>query len=144
MANKRKRIIFDYVLPLSILVLFLLFCFFFYLEIIIPSYYSYLAVCKPADFSDTGFVVAGIAYTQINETTGEKDVIIEVYYDDEYDTTLKHELIHKRQALRRFSFVNSCSNPIGKILTEVEAYTFERLPNPIFEFIYRFDLDDYR
>ena len=131
MRNKKtsrlsaKKIV---ILSLVLIVFFILIDSIFY-----PSYLSVVQSCSPTYFEETygdRYYVAG--QTTLNESTQE----VEIYLVDETDLiTLKHELIHISQYNRGFPRL-SCSNILSKYISEVEAYTFEKLPNRIYNWFY--------
>lgn len=109
-------------------------------EVIIPAYNSYTVSCEIERNSDTELIILGSA--TYNHSTQEIEVkISEGLSDGKRLETIKHELIHVDQFKR--GFIPTCNTPLLVIISEMEAYIGEELPNPIFEFIYGVDLSDY-
>jgi len=103
-------------------------------EVLKPSYVSYTASCNPDSF-ETKFP----DYYIVGETTYDgENITINVTETTDLELNkeiLKHECIHKNQILREFLMPN-CSKPIVHYLAEVEAYSFQNMPDKIFNVIY--------
>lgn len=110
---------------------------FFYENIFISAKRSVDSVCFP-DESVNGRI--------LGETkVAEGEIIVNIFEDDEDLSTLKHELTHVHQLNRKLSFRFGCEGRgiIGFYLAEMEAYSAERLPNEVWEFIYNYELDSF-
>jgi hypothetical protein len=106
--------------------------FHFSLFIIYPAYLSYKIDCSPIiNESEIGgsFKVINNSETCYYE--------INVYQEPNttaYSQTLKHESIHLSQYLNNRDY--DCSNRIGVFYNELESYTFQYLPNFIYNKLY--------
>ena len=101
-----------------------------FIEILKPAYLSYANVCIGVNVEDYGYYTAG----QTNTSSSE----IIIYIDEEtnpklYDSTLKHECVHVNQIERGEI---TCRN---LYFLELEAYTFQNLPNKVFPLFYNTD-----
>jgi len=128
----QKKII---ILAMIITIGLLFWWFWFVPEILIPAELSVLASCNPEEFDilqeEIGVFITGRTF--INDSG---NINIEIFFDNEKKTTLKHELVHLSQLNSSRWVLLHCGTPILKTLTEVEAYLGERLPDGIFEFFY--------
>ena len=104
-----------------------------------PAYLSYLDSCNPDKFKEKGinFVRVGSASLQPNGTI---TVEITKSGNEQIDTrTEKHEFIHFAQ-FKRLNHIAGCNTNTHKInqyISEVEAYTYQYLPDKLFDIIYR-------
>lgn len=108
-------------------------------EILFPSYVSVAVVCLPGSLEvleDLGGQVTGTTTFIQNETFPEGKIEVQLAEGFENnEETIKHEQCHVRQFQRGFPSA-SCVTPVQKYLTEVECYSVEKLPTPIYEIFY--------
>lgn len=104
--------------------------------LLLPSFLSTVMYCTPGGeelVEKKGYYLAGATIHTYNETTEEEDV--EIIIIDKSPTTLKHELIHVKQIERGFPNIG-CGHPIQRFIGELEAYSMQWLPQPVFDWIY--------
>lgn len=104
--------------------------------IFVPSYLSVRASCgeNGEEFlEDLGLMIGGqVIIENITETSEDIQIII----INDKPRILRHETVHVVQYKRGFPSL-SCSHPVQKYLSEIEAYIFQWLPDKIFYWMYR-------
>lgn len=106
-------------------------------SVLAPANRSYISSCEPErferEFSEDFTRVGRVTLKQsIIEGEVVEEVLVEIFVDDE--EVIKHEWIHVKQIEN--DRIYDCEHTIRKRLNEAEAYAFEGLPNPIFNFFY--------
>lgn len=106
-------------------------------DIVHLSYVSMASVCYPQmqeKFESQGFVTLGVFTGSAGNTTVQ--VFVNPKYEELHRRVLKHELIHKRQYEQGRSFLGCSLFGVFSYVNELEAYTFQNLPDRIFEKLY--------
>ena len=114
-----------------IALLFLVVLFFAYNTVLLPAYYSTKVNCA----INVEEMVDELDITILGSTTWDKinnTITVNIVYDD--PEIRKHEHIHVVQAKQHRLF--GCMIQPLNYITEVEAYTFSKLPDEIYVFIY--------
>lgn len=83
------------------------------------AYISYQLQCEPEKADNGTFIITGY-YEENNDSI---TICVEDLESREYERTLKHELVHQKQAEEGRLY--DCSNPLGVIINEFEAYFLE-------------------
>jgi len=117
------------VFKLFLLILSLVIGYLLYTSILLPSYISYTSVCKKEIFEEKfpTYSVEG------NVSVVKGEIIVQIIYPSE--RVIKHEWVHVRQLQSGFPSL-SCSKPVQKYMSEIEAYSSEKLSNPIYNLVY--------
>lgn len=134
--KRYNQFFWDWIVPMLFLFFVILMAYEFALQ---PAFISYSSSCLPKIYEEKysqSYKTAGTATLMSNGTVNIQ--IAEGLSKDTRNTVIKHELIHKNQ-YENNRFVGNCKTLIGKVnhyLGEVEAYVFQNLPDPIYDFIY--------
>jgi len=121
-----------------------------YFAILEPSYMSVQHSCgdmSDAELKSNGYRnVGNFAYGYKNESKNKINIFVPDYYDnswqsrnlymltEEYDLTMKHEKIHKRQYSQNRLW--NCDHKFRLFLNEIEANIGMRFPTKIWRKLY--------